>query len=138
MCSPYYLSVRILVSVMWVLVASAAAHGQFNPYATVESQELLLKKKITIKDKIGPLPLEDVLIKLSDEFNITFTIDVQAFYDRGVKDIMSTRVVVDATKDTELSKILEKILAPIQAKCLPGRGFLEIVPHSPPPKKEKR
>lgn len=138
MCRAYHRSVLMLACVVWVLASSCPGHAQVNSSGTVASQEALLKKKITIKEKIGPLPLQDVFIKLSDEYKITFIIHEDEFDKVGYKDVLNTRVTIGVMKDTELAKVLESFLAPIKAKCVPGKGVLDILPLKTPPNKGDR
>ena len=95
---------------------------------TVESQVLLLKKKVTIEKQFGPMTLDDMLEKLSNAYQITFVINRKSFEKAGVKDIDAAKVTIVAQKDTELSRVLERALNPVKIKCLPDKGFLSIVP----------
>ncbi len=95
---------------------------------TVESQVKLLKTKVTVAKQIGPKALRDVAEELSTAHNVTFVINVQEFKKAGRHDILAAQVTVAAAKDAELAAVLDRMLGPVGAKCVPDRGFLSIVP----------
>jgi hypothetical protein len=115
----------ITLAVLVVLVYTAQSQIISG---TVESQVELLKKRVTIEKQIGPVPLKVILEKLSDTYEVTFVVDTQAFEKAGNKSVEEAKTTVVAQKDKELSKVLEGILSPLKAKCVPDKGYLLIIP----------
>jgi hypothetical protein len=115
-------------------VVSCLLCAQLDPAAKESDQEAKLARKITIDKEISG-SLQKVLEALSDRFNVSFSIDVEAFQSRGHKDVMKAEVKVPARKDVELWRALMDLLKPLQGTCRAGKGYVEILPA---PEKQSR
>ena len=94
-----------------------------------------LKLRDTLNSPIGldketpPAPLKDVLDFMSDKFNVTFIVDVQAFTQGGVgggANVQDTQVSLPKMPGVTLGTAMRFLLAQINGTYIIRRDYIEI------------
>jgi hypothetical protein len=88
-----------------------------------------LNSPISLDKEVPPSPLRDVLDFLSDKYNLTFIVDVQAFDQAGAgggKNVQDTQVSLPKMPGVTLGTAMRFLLAQINGTYLIRRDYIEI------------
>jgi RNA polymerase sigma factor (sigma-70 family) len=89
----------------------------------------LLQQPISLDRETPAAPLKDILDFLSDKYNTTFVVDVQAFEHAGVgggRNVQDTQVSLQKMPDATLSAALRFLLAQVGGTYLIRGQYIEI------------
>jgi hypothetical protein len=88
-----------------------------------------LKKRVSLSKGIDPMPLQEAVENLQDQFRVPILIDTQAFRrDLSDDDVGGKQVKLQVMKDVRLATILRFLCDQVNGAYIANADHLEIVP----------